>query len=257
MKIIACYKWVFDEADLVINADQSLNTSRASSKISDYDRNVIQAAVEVTAEGDEVICLTYGTADSQKSLKDALSRGPGRAVWVKDASALSADGAVTAKVLAAAIQKIGDTKLVLCAEGASDTYAHEVGPRLGELLGLPVVSNVSQLTVAGNTLTATRTLNEQIETVKVQLPAVVTILPEAATAPIPGLKMVLAASKKPVTEYSISDLGLNPEQLMPKMQTLSLQGYSQDRKNIVFAKGDLSDLVHQLVDSLVRGGVLA
>ena len=57
MKIIACYKWVLDEADLVVNPDLSINTSRAAFKISDYDRNAIQVALEA-AEGDEVVALT-------------------------------------------------------------------------------------------------------------------------------------------------------------------------------------------------------
>jgi electron transfer flavoprotein beta subunit len=257
MNVIACYKWVLDEADLVINDDLSVNTSRAAGKISEYDRNALQAGVEAAAEGDEVVALTYGTADAQKSLKDALSRGPSRVVCVKDPSASAADGAGTAKVLAAAIQKIGGAKLVICAEGASDTYSHEVGPRLGILLNLPVISNVDHFSIDGSLLTATRVLDEQIETVQVELPAVITILPEAAPAPIPSLKMVLGAAKKPVNEFSLAELGLSQESLTPKTKLLDMRGFAMNRKNIVFAQGSPAELVNQLVGSLVREGVLA
>lgn len=255
--VIVCYKWVLDEADIQVNPDQSLDFSRAKGKISEYDRNAIQAAVENAGETDEVISLTFGTADARKSLKDALSRGPAHGYLVCDDFANKTDGAGTAKVLAEAIKKIGETKLVVCSEGASDTYAHEVGPRLGILLNLPVISNVSYLSVNGNVLTARRVLNEQIETIKVNLPAVVTILPEAAPAPIPGLKMVLAASKKPSTEFSLAELGFRPDQLTPKIKTISLRGFALNRKNVIFAKNEPAEQVKQLVDSLVREGVIA
>ena len=257
MKIIACYKWVLDEADLVVNPDLSINTSRAGHKISDYDRNAIQVAIEAAGEGDEVVALTYAGAEAQKSLKDVLSRGPARAVWVKDESATTAGGAATAKVLAAAVSAIDDVGLVVCAEGASDTYAHEVGPRLGALLEWPIITNVRSVTRDGQTLTATRLLNEQIETVQATLPAVICVLPEAAPAPIPGLKMVLAAAKKPVSEVKLSDLGLSAGQLAPQTTTVSLQGFAMNRKNVVFDDGQPADLVRQLVGALVQEGVLS
>ena len=62
------YKWVLDEADLVVNPDLSINTSRAGHKISDYDRNAIQVAIEAAGEGDEVVALTYAGAVSYTHL---------------------------------------------------------------------------------------------------------------------------------------------------------------------------------------------
>lgn len=256
-KVIVCYKWVLDEADIQVKPDLSLDMSRAKGKIGDYDRNAIQAAVESAEEGDEVVSLTYGSADARKSLKDALSRGPAQGFIVCDDQSTKTDGAGTAKVLASAIKKIGDTKLVVCSEGASDTYSHEVGPRLGVLLNLPVISNVSQMSVNGDELKATRVLNEQLETIQVRLPAVVTILPEVAPAPIPGLKMVLAASKKQTTEFSLADLGLSPDQLAPKTKILELNGFAMNRKNIMFGKGEPAELAQKLVDALVEEGVIA
>ncbi len=255
-KIVVCYKWVLDEADIQIRPDQSLDTSRAKSKISEYDRNAIQAALEAASDADEVVSLTFGTGEAHKSLKDALSRGPAQGYLVCDDDALETDGAGTAKVLAEAIRKIGDTKLVFCAEGASDTYAHEVGPRLGVLLDMPVVSNVSSLSVDGDTLTATRILEGSTETVQVTLPAVVTVLPVAAAAPIPGLKMVLAASKKPTTEFSLEDLGFDAGQLDAKTEVASLVGYTMDRKNILIDSGDPTEKVEKLLAYLEQEGVL-
>lgn len=76
-KIIACYKWVADEADLRINPDMSVDLSKAKGKISDYDKNAIEAAVQATkGTGDTAVTLTFGSGKAKQSLKDALSRGP-------------------------------------------------------------------------------------------------------------------------------------------------------------------------------------
>lgn len=257
-KIVVCYKWVADEADIRVNADRSIDISRCKYKISDFDRNAIEAAMRIAGEGNEVVTLSYGTAAVVKSAKDALSRGPAAAFWIDDPAAAAADGRVTAHALAAGIRKIGAAglvSLVVCAEGASDTYAHEVGPRIAVLLGLPVVSNVVAAQIEGNTLTARRQLADCIEMVKVELPAVITVFPTFCEAPIPGLKMVLAASKKPVTAFAVNDLGLAAEQLQPKAKVRKLEGYVTARKNIVF-KGELADQVKQLADCLAEEGLL-
>lgn len=146
---------------------------------------------------------------------------------------------------------------MVCAEGASDTYAHEVGPRLGVLLNVPVITYAANATVVdGNELTAVRKLENGSETVRATLPAVVTILPEAAPAPIPGLKMVLEASRKPVKQFSAAELGLTPDELQPSLPPGKLRMYSMTRKNQVFSEGELPERVARLVKVLEDEGVL-
>lgn len=256
--IISCYKWVFDEADLKINlADLSVDSSKAKSKISEYDRNAIEVAVKAgETRSDKVVALTFGSAGAKQSIKDALSRGPAEACWVNDALADAADGFVTANVLAAAIRKIGDYSLVVCAEGAADTYAHQVGPRIGVLLGIPVISCVSSIRFYGDQIIAVRKLEDYTETVKAALPVVITTLPEIMEAPIPGLKAVLNASKKPVTELKIADLDLAADDLSAKITTADLRGYASNRKNVLLTEGSAADRVNQLLINLKREGVL-
>jgi len=256
--IITCYKWVLDEEDIKINpTDLSVDSSKAKSKISEYDRNAIGVAVNIGEEsGDTVLSLTFGGAGAKQSLKDALPRAPAAAYWVNDSLSETADGFVTANVLAAAINKIGDYRLVVCAEGAADTYAHQVGPRIGALLNIPVISCVSSIKVEGNQITASRKLEDYTETVKAQLPAIITVLPEIMKAPIPGLKAVLNASKKAITELKITELGLNKNDLTPKAATKDLRGYANNRKNVFITEGDAANKVNQLLINLKKEGVL-
>lgn len=252
--VIACYKWVLDEADIRINPDLSVDTKKASGKISDYDKNAIEAAVQAASSvGGKAVSLTFGNAKAKQSLKDALSRGLEEGYWIKTDAANNADGVVTAKALAAAIKKIGDYSLVFCAEGASDTYARQTAPRIGAILDLPVISSVSKIDIQGNTLTAVRKLDDCMETVKVELPAVVSVLPEANTPSIPGLKAVMAAGKKPVTEFKGEDLGID---LTPKTKVSDVKGYVMNRKNIIFSEGDAAEKVKELAAALRKEGVL-
>jgi electron transfer flavoprotein beta subunit len=257
-KIIVCYKWVKAEDDLRIDpATLNVDLSKAKGKISEYDRNAIEAArLAAESSGGETVALTYGAADAKASLKDAMSRGPKQACWVNDQSAEQADGFVTANVLAAAIRKIGDYSLIVCAEGAADTYAHQVGPRIGAMIDIPVISFVKEMKLEGNKLTAVRKLENSLETVEVELPALVTVLPEINAAPIPGLKAVLDAGKKPVTEFKIQDLELDNDDIRRKTEVSSFKGCSMSRKQIMFTEGDSKERVNALVAALKKEGVL-
>lgn len=253
-QVIACYKWVADEADIRINSDLTVDLSKAKGKISDYDKNAIEAAVQAAAIlGGKAVGLTFGTADAKPSLKDALSRGLDEACYINAQEASRADGAATARALAAAIKKIEDVSLIICAEGASDTYSRQTAPRIGAILDLPVITSVSKMEFIGNTMTVVRKLDDCLQTVKVELPAVVAVLPEINPAPIPGLKAVLAAGKKPLTELKAADLGVD---LSPQSTVSEFKGYVMDRKNIIFNEGDTGDKVKALAAALRKEGVL-
>lgn len=94
----------------------------------------------------------------------------------------------------------------MCGEGSADLYAQQVGAQLGELLNLPTVNAVSRLTVEGNKLIAERTLEEVVEVLEIQLPAVVAVTTDMNQPRLPGMKEILAAGKKPVTEWQLTDI---------------------------------------------------
>lgn len=258
MNIIACYKWVLDEQDIKITPGSlALDTSKAKAKISEYDRNAIEEAVlQADKIGATVTSLTFGNSKAKQSLKDALSRGPATGYWVNDAAADIADGYVTANVLTAAIKKIGEYDLVLFGEGSSDTYGQQVGPRVATLLGIPVITFVSEIEISGNEVIATRKMGNCIEKLSVQLPAVITVLPEINKPRIPSLKQVLGASKKPTQELKVADLGLSEDDLKPRNSVKALKGFVMNRKNEIYKEGSAEEKVNALVASLTKEGLL-
>lgn len=257
MRIVACYKYVWDEQDLRVNPEtRALATDRAAWKISDYDRNAIEEAVRIKEEhAATVFALTAGPAAARVSLKDVLARGADEAYFIQEDGLSGAEPTLTAHILAHAVQEIGDCDLVLCGEGASDDYAQQVGPRLAVLLGWPVVTYVNKIGLAERRLTAERKLENATEIVEVELPVVVTVTGDINQPRIPGLKQIMSAGKKPMHTLTLADLGITPDQLRPRLINQSVRGVVVDRKRQIF-KGEPAEAVSRLVEALVKEGAI-
>ncbi len=229
--IVVCYKWVWDDADIRVNQQtRELDFSRAARKISEYDRNLLEAAVRLKAAlgTGEIWALTCG-ADSEASAKDALSRGADNALYVSDKALEDADSQLNAKILAALLQTLDNVSIVLCGEGSSDAYAQQTGTRLAALLGLPLLSNVCKIELAGDKLHLTCKMEEGLEVVEAAMPLVLNVLPEIFEAPIPGFKQIMAAKKKPALARPLAELGV---ELASPLSVLSVLAPENLRKGI-------------------------
>ncbi|MEG2369397.1 MAG: electron transfer flavoprotein [Raoultibacter sp.] len=201
MNIVVSFKVVPDDQDIQIGSDRSLDTSKAPQTISTYDLNAIEAAVQLAQEtGGSLKGLSVGTAaiNDSKLKKNALARGIEELHFVADDAYCELDAYATAKVLACALKEMPDVSLVMCGDGSSDNYAQQTDVQLAEALGFPLVTAVSKITPEGNALLCERTLEEEIQVVRVNLPAVVSVVPDIAAPRIPGMKDILAAGKKPM-----------------------------------------------------------
>ena len=206
--IIACFKWVVDEAYIRRTASGELDFSSVDYKISEYDRNAIEEAVRLKETlGGNAIGVTVGVPEATKGVKDALSRGCDHAYFIADSSFGNLEPSQTASILAEVIHsRIQSFDLIICGEGSSDLYAQQVGPRLAEKLGIPCVSFVQKLSVDAGMLSAERRVEEGIEVIAASLPALVTVLPDINVPRIPGVKDTLTASRKPVVTIRKDEL---------------------------------------------------
>jgi electron transfer flavoprotein beta subunit len=251
--IIACFKWVVDEAYIRRMASGELDFSSVDYKISEYDRNAIEEAVRLKETlGGNAIGVTVGVPEATKGVKDALSRGCDQAYFIADASFANLEPSQTAALLGEVIMtSIQQYDLIICGEGSSDLYAQQVGPRLAEKLGIPCVSFVQKLSVDASTLTAERRVEEGIEVIVAPLPALVTVLPDINVPRIPGVKDTLTASKKPVVT-------IKKDKLQPLgeacLQTLSLTASRIERTCERF--GTNAAEISRFVGSLRKTGVI-
>ena len=258
-KVVVCYKWVMDDADIRVNdKTRELDFEKAKGKVNEYDRNGLEAGVQIKNDAScELIGITCGEK-TEPSTKDALSRGPDSVLYLDDAVMAGADSRTTSKVLAAMVKKIGDVDVVLCSEGSSDEYAQQTGPRLGALLGWPSVSNVSGIEVTGNALKLARKMDDGVEYVEVPTPVVITVVPDVNDPPIPSVKQILGAKKKPATAVSLADVGLSADACAPQLTTASVLAPVVARKRIrINADGvSIADAAAKLVKQLQADGVV-
>lgn len=243
MRIVACIKAAPDDADIVVGADRALDFSRAQWKVGSYDLNAIEAARQLAdAAGGEVIGLTVGGAElaNTKLRKDALSRGLDSLVIVPGSP--DADSFQTASALASALGELG-YDLVILGAGSSDRYAQQVGNQLGALLGAPTLNGVNSVAVEGDHVRVERLLEDAEQVVDVALPAVVSVTSGINVPRIAGMKDILAAGKKPVTEASAS---------MPAASTrlVSLLAPEQVDRRRTVVEGDPADTAAQLATFL-------
>jgi electron transfer flavoprotein beta subunit len=243
--VIACTKWVVDEADLRVGPGGALSSEQAGRKISEYDRNALEEAVRITEKhGGEVVALSVGGPEIKASAKELLSRGAARAVLVMDPALAGADSHTTALALAASVRREESFDLVLCGEGSGDVYAQQVGPRLAALLDVPCISFVNDITVTPTGVVAQRKLEDGVEVVEARFPVVCTLLPEINKPRIPGLKQVMGAAKKPQVARSAADLGLGPADLANRFETRAVRAPTSERRKL--RVGGVAELAAQI-----------
>ncbi|MGD9809683.1 MAG: electron transfer flavoprotein [Deferribacterales bacterium] len=252
MNVLVCYKIVYEEQDIVVSADGNLSFDRAELKLSLYDLNAVEEGARIAdATGGSVKALSVGDAvlENSKLRKGILSRGPEELYLVKDDSLKKADTNQTAKSLAAAAEKIG-YDLILCGEGSADYYAQQTGVQLGEILGVPVINSVSKITPEGDKVVVERTLEDVVEILEVPLPAVICVTSDINTPRLPGMKEILAAGKKKVTEWSFSDVEITaPEATVEVVSVLAPE--QVDRKNIVVEGDDKVAEFYENIKSVI------
>lgn len=202
MRIIVACKVVPDDQDIQVQGDGGLDFSKAHQVVSTYDLNAIEAAVQLAGsqEGSTVSVITVGPAaiDDSKLKKNILARGVDELHMTADDALVSRDAHATAKALAELAQKTAGYDVIICGDGSADNFAQQVDIQLASMLGIPVVNGTTKIDAKGNTLVLERTLEDTLETVEVDLPAVVSVAPDIAVPRIPGMKDILAAGKKPM-----------------------------------------------------------
>jgi electron transfer flavoprotein beta subunit len=174
--------------------------------IADFDGYAVEVALRFVEQNPpgEVVVISLGPDGVQETLRKALGMGVDRAVQLK-ADEVPFDGMAIATALAAELRD-GGYDLILFGRMATDSANQAVGPMTAQLLGLPCVTAVSKLEVAGGRGKAQRQLEGATESIEFPLPAVVTIDEGVARPRLPSLKGIMAAKKKPL-EVKPAQLG--------------------------------------------------
>jgi electron transfer flavoprotein beta subunit len=209
MKIAVCVKAVPDAASgrRIDPATKRLDRT-GELAISEWDTYAIEEALALKESGGEgeVVVVSLGPERAVDALRKALAMGADRAVLVSDAAFEGADLLGTAKALAGALER-ESPDLVLFGQQSADGGGACLWAAVADRLRRPIVSQVSELTVAGSSLTGKRQTEFGYETLRLPLPAVVAVADSINTPRYPSLKGIMGAKRKPQETLAASDVG--------------------------------------------------
>jgi len=257
MDILVCIKYALDVTELKI--DPSSKTPMLQGvprKISDIDRNAVEEAVVLKEKhGGKVVMLTFGPKEATGGLKEALAIGADEAYLIEDPSNGLLDTRATSTALATGIKKLGNFDLIICGEATVDGFSSQVGPRLAERLGLPLLSYVKKVTVNGDEVVVERDLETSYEVLKTKLPALISVTQEINTPRIPPLMAILKAKNKKSEIWKVEDLGLSSDELLKtgsSVQILEIQVLESKRKGIIIQEKPAAEAAEELVNLLTK-----
>jgi electron transfer flavoprotein beta subunit len=211
-KIVVLVKEVPDAAvQKKVGADGRLDRS-GEKTLNPFDTHAIEAALQLKESGalqvDEVVAITVGPAGAEKALHKAVSLGADRSIHLADDALAGSDVVATGYALAELVKR-ESPDLVLLGQQSDDGQSYAVGAVVAEYLGWPGLTQVIKLDVDGTTVTAERQAEYGYDTVKVELPAVLSVGDAINEPRYPSLKAIMGAKKKPLEKLTIADAGID------------------------------------------------
>lgn len=215
MKIVVLVKYV-PEPSTVWRYAEDLTLDRASveGRLSELDEYAVEQAVALVEKGlpATITYLTMGPERAVDGLRKALAMGGDDAVHVQDDALHGSDALSTSLVLAKALERAG-FDLVLCGMASTDAEMSVVPAMLAQRLGVAQLTFAAALDVVDRSVTIRREGEEATLEVVAELPAVVSVTDQTGEARYPSFRSIIAGKKKPVTTWSLADLGLEPAQV--------------------------------------------
>ena len=213
MNIVVCVKQIPDPATPGA-LDGSTNALKRDGKLilDESDAYGVEMALQLAAAngGGDVNIVSMAPNGEMSGMRTALAMGAAKGVLISDPALAGSDALTTAKILAAAIQKMGSADLIIAATESSDGYTGTVPEQMAEVLGLPSVTFAKKLTINGSSLKADRQTEEGYDEVECPLPAVISVTAGVVEPRYPSFKGIMAAKSKPIDTFTASDLGVTP-----------------------------------------------
>lgn len=255
MNIVVCMKQTPDtEAKIIVKADgQGVEKDNIKMIISSYDEWALEEGIRIKEKfGGEVTVITVGTERTHETLRAALAMGADKAVQIWDPSLEKADSSSISKVLAKAVENNG-YDVVFCGQQAIDTGASLVGCMLSERLNIPQVHVVKKMEyIDEKTFVAHRQIEGGEELIEVNTPCLLTAQDGLNTVRYTKLPDIVKAKKKELKSIGLTDLGLTPEDVAPKVSLIGMRMPEGKKAGKILTNGDASvpDLIKLLKEEV-------
>jgi electron transfer flavoprotein beta subunit len=247
VKLLVAVKRVVDANFRVrVKADGSgVELDNVKMAMNPFDEIAVEEAVRLKEAGiaTEIVAVSIGPAKAEDTLRQALAMGADRAILVVHDG--KAESLGVAKTLAA-IAGTEAPDLILLGKQAIDDDANQTGQMLAALLGRGQATFASQLLIAGSTATVTREVDGGLQTLELELPAVVTTDLRLNTPRFVSLPNIIKARSKPLAKTSAAELGVD---LMPRLRTLRVEEPVSRKAGLIL--GSVDELLGKLRDAEV------
>ncbi len=242
MKVLVAVKRVVDyNVKVRVKADETgVELANVKMSMNPFDEIAVEEAVRIKEAGkaSEIVVVSLGVKQSQETIRNALALGADRGVLVESDEELQP--LAVAKLLKAVVEK-EQPELVILGKQAIDDDSNQVGQMLAALLGWPQGTFASKVELADGTVAVTREIDGGLETVNLQLPAVVSTdlrLNEPRYAKLPN---IMKAKKKPLEVIPVAELGVDTA---PRLKVLKVSEPGQRQAGVKV--GSVAELVEKL-----------
>ena len=242
MKVLVGVKRVLDpQVKARVNADKTgIDLTNAKMTMNPFDENAVEEAIRLKEAGtaEEIVALSIGPAKAEETLRNALALGADRAILVQTDEAL--EPLAIAKIFKAIVDE-EQPNLVMVGKQAIDDDCNQTGQMLSALLDWPQATFASKLEINGDTAKVTREVDAGLESIDVNMPAVVTVdlrLNEPRYASLPN---VMKAKRKPLDKKALADLGLDTANRMTTLEVME-----PPARNAGILVESVSELVNKL-----------
>ena len=211
MKIVVLVKYVPEPtATWKFAPDLTVDRAGVEGRLSELDEYAVEQAAQLAEKGvaSEVVFLTVGPAKASEGLRKALAIGGDKAVHVVDDAIHGSCALSTSLVLAKALEKEG-FDLVLTGMASTDAELSVIPSMVADRLGINQATFAGELSVEGGALTIRRDSDVASERITASLPAIVSVTDQTGEARYPAFKAIMGAKKKPITTWSLADLGVD------------------------------------------------
>lgn len=221
MKIVVCVKQVPDSAARVVAENGKVSWGEAPLVINPWDEYAVESALNLQeSQGASVTVLSMGGESAKEALKHALAMGCKEAVLVSDPALEKADSQATARVLAAALKKLGEEEAIDMAFFGRQAIDGDMGvtaAQTARALGWPVLSLVSKIDrvdTGTGTIQVQRSIEEGRQVVEGKLPAVISVGKDIGEPRYPSFMGIRKASRATIPTLTLGDLGIEAPQTL-------------------------------------------
>jgi electron transfer flavoprotein beta subunit len=256
LKIIACIKQVPDSEAKVRAEGGKVTWGDAPLVINPFDEYAVEGALQQREanSGSTVTALCIGPESAREALKHALAMGADEAILVSDAALNEVDTAGAARVLAAAIQKIG-ADMVVFGRQTLDNGAGITPAQTARILGWPMLGLAGQIKVQDGTVTVDRVIEEGRQTVSAKLPVVVSVVQSIGEPRYPSFMGIRKASKATIPVWTLAELGTSAPG--PIVKRTELMNPPVQETSIEIITGDSpAEIADKLADKILAEKIL-